>query len=201
MKLFKDTIDIDLKSFFRKKLPNYKDDFGIYLITGYQGTGKTYFSIYLATKINNDRKIVTNIKSLHIPNKKIEYFEKIDEIVNHIEENCVFIIDEISKKYTKECKQDKLFYSWLQQSRKRKRIVLLITQEYLQCPIWLRGVARYVFTTKKSPILPIFITYRGFAVLNEETKEWTVEPDKRYIYKRNFYISKYYDTFEPINTL
>lgn len=112
----------------------------------------------------------------------------------------IFIIDEISKKYTKDCKQDKLFYSWLQQSRKRRRTTILITQEYLQVPIWLRGVARFVYTTTKLPILPIFVTYKGYAVLNEDM-EWTVEPEERYIYKRNKYICHFYDTMEPINTL
>lgn len=138
---------------------------------------------------------------MHIPNRKIEYFEKIDDIVNNIEEDRVFVIDEISKKYTKECKQDKLFYSWLQQSRKRRRTTILITQEYLQIPIWLRGVARYVYTTSKIILLPIFKTYKGYAVLDEETKEWTVQPEEVYIYKRNKIITKLYDTMEPINTL
>lgn len=194
-------INIDLKSMFRKKPKNIKDNFGISLITGYQGSGKSYLSVYITYKyLESSRKIYTNIKSLKIPNREIEYFEKIEDIVENIEMDRIFIIDEISKKYTKECKQDKLFYSWLQQSRKRRRTVLLITQEYLQVPIWLRGVARFVYTTTKLPILPIFITYKGYAVLNED-KEWTIEPEETYIYKRNKYICEFYDTMEPINTL
>lgn len=193
--------NIDIKSMFKKKPKNIKDNFGISLITGYQGSGKSYLSIYITYKyLESNRKIYTNIKSLNIPNRQIEYFEKIEDIVGNIEMDRIFIIDEISKKYTKECKQDKLFYSWLQQSRKRRRTVLLITQEYLQVPIWLRGVARFVYTTTKLPILPIFVTYKGFAVLNED-KEWTIEPEETYIYKRNEYICKFYDTMEPINTL
>lgn len=193
--------NIDIKSMFKKKPKNIKDNFGISLITGYQGSGKSYLSIYITYKyLESNRKIYTNIKSLNIPNRQIEYFEKIEDIVGNIEMDRIFIIDEISKKYTKECKQDKLFYSWLQQSRKRRRTVLLITQEYLQVPIWLRGVARFVYTTTKLPILPIFVTYKGYAVLNED-KEWTIESEETYIYKRNEYICKFYDTMEPINTL
>lgn len=199
MKIF--NTNIDVKSMFRSKPKVIKDNFGISLITGYQGSGKSYLSIYILYKyLEKDRKVYTNIKSLKIPDREIVYFEKIDDIVDNIEMDRIFIIDEISKKYTKDCKQDKLFYSWLQQSRKRRRTVMLITQEYLQVPIWLRGVARFVYTTTKLPILPFFITYKGYAVLNENM-EWTVEPEETYIYKRNKYICNFYDTMEPINTL
>lgn len=200
MKFF--NYNIDIQSMFRKKPKQIKDNFGVSFLTGYQGSGKTYMAVYIAFKyIEPNRKIYTNIKSLHIPNRQIEYFEKIDDIVSNIEMDRVFIIDEISKKYTKECKQDKLFYSWLQQSRKRRRTTILITQEYLQIPIWLRGIARYVYTTTKICLLPLFITYKGYAVLNEDTKEWTVEPEEIYIYKRNKCITDLYDTMEPINVL
>lgn len=199
MKIF--NTNIDVKSMFRSKPKVIKDNFGISLITGYQGSGKSYLSIYILYKyLEKDRKVYTNIKSLKIPDREIVYFEKIDDIVDNIEMDRIFIIDEISKKYTKDCKQDKLFYSWLQQSRKRRRTVMLITQEYLQVPIWLRGVARFVYTTTKLPVLPLFITYKGYAVLNENL-EWTVEPEETYIYKRNKYICNFYDTMEPINTL
>lgn len=199
MKIF--NTNIDVKSMFRSKPKVIKDNFGISLITGYQGSGKSYLSIYILYKyLEKDRKIYTNIKSLKIPDREIVYFEKIEEIVDNIEMDRIFIIDEISKKYTKDSKQDKLFYSWLQQSRKRRRTVMLITQEYLQVPIWLRGVARFVYTTTKLPVLPLFITYKGYAVLNEDM-EWTVEPEETYIYKRNKYICNFYDTMEPINTL
>ena len=199
MKIF--NTNIDIKSMFRAKPKVIKDNFGISLITGYQGSGKSYLSIYILYKyLEKNRKLYTNIKSLNIPDRDIVYFEKIDDIVDNIEMDRIFIIDEISKKYTKDCKQDKLFYSWLQQSRKRRRTVILITQEYLQVPIWLRGVARFVYTTTKVPVFPLFVTYKGYAVLNEDM-EWTVEPEEVYIYKRNKYICNFYDTMEPINTL
>lgn len=199
MKLF--NTNIDFKSFFKKAPRKINDNFGVSLITGYQGSGKTYFAIYILNKyLEPNRKIYTNIKSFKNGKRNIEYFEKIDDIVDNINMDCIFVIDEISKKYTKDCKQDKLFYSWLQQSRKRRRTVLLITQEYLQVPIWLRGVARFVYTTTKLPLIPIFRTYKGIAVLNDD-KEWVVDPLETYIYKRNKVISNQYDTMEPINTL
>ena len=200
MKIF--NTNIDFKSMFKSKPKQIKDNFGVSFITGYQGSGKTYFAVYILVKyIEPNRKIYTNIKSLHIPNREIEYFEKIDDIVENVEMDRVFVIDEISKKYTKDCKQDRLFYSWLQQSRKRRRTTLLITQEYIQIPFWLRGIARFVYTTTKIAFLSIFKTYKGFAYLSEDTKEWEIDPQEIYIYKRNKYIASYYDTMEPINTL
>lgn len=193
---------IDVKSMFKLKLNQINDNFGVSFITGYQGSGKTYFAVYILVKyIEPNRKIYTNIRSLRIPGRDIVYFDKLDSIVNNIEMDRVFVIDEISKKYTKEAKQDRAFYSWLQQSRKRRRTTLLITQEYIQIPFWLRGIARYVYSTTKLKFLPLFKTYQGYAVLSEETKEWVVEPEKTYIYKRNKSIGKLYDTMEPINTL
>lgn len=199
MKLGKNIIDF--KSFTRKAPKKVKDDFGVAFITGYQGSGKTYFAVYNVAQFFKHLKIKTNIKSLNIPNCDIEYFEYLDDITDDIEEYCVYIIDEISKKYTKEYRQDKKFYSWLQQSRKRKRYVFLITQEYLQIPMWLRGIASVVYTTKKIPFTPIFKTIKGLPFLDEQTKEWGVEPINVIIYKRNIKFSKMYDTFEPVNVL
>lgn len=200
MKIFKN--NIDFQSFFKKKPKNIKDNFGVSFVTGYQGSGKTYFAVYILYKyLEPNRVIYTNIKSLNIPNRKIIYFEKIDDIVENVEMDRIFVIDEISKKFTKECKQDRLFYSWLQQSRKRRRTTILITQEYIQIPTWLRGVARYVYTTSKLKFFPIFRTYKGIAVLSELTKEWEVEPLETYYYKRNKFICEFYDTMEPIQTL
>ena len=85
-------------------------------------------------------------------------------------------------------------------SRKTKRIVFLIHQEYLQTPKWLRGVVQYVFTTHQFLFLPIFITYKGTPFLNDEL-EWCVSNDFVYIYKRTKKIGNLYNTFETVNTL
>lgn len=200
MKIFNTNVDVN--SMFKAKLPVINDNFAVVLMTGYQGSGKTYLSVYITYKyLEPHRKIYTNILSLKIPGRDIEYFERITDITDNIEMDRIFIIDEISKKYPKEAKQDMAFYSWLQQSRKRRRTVLLITQEYLQVPTWLRGIARYVYTTTKIKFLPLFITYKGFAYLDNETLDWRVDPEERYIYKRNKIIGSMYDTMEPINVL
>ena len=195
-------IDIDIQSIFKKGIKQKKEPFGVFLVTGYMGSGKTYFCVKFATDFISKYKIKTNISSLNIPNANIEIFKTLDTIYNDNEEYCLYIIDELGKKYTKEARADKDFYNFLQMSRKTKRIVLIIHQEYLQVPIWLRGVANEVFTTKKVRFFPsLFITYRGYAVLDEDTKEWTVDYTYRYIYKRTKKIASYYDTFETVATL
>lgn len=198
-------LKIDFPSFIKRGVPIVEDKWGCYFVTGFQGSGKTYFALYYLQRINTTNyKIKTNIKSLKIPNRKIEYFLKIDEIIRDTEENVVYIIDEISKKYAKNAPTDKPFYSWLQQSRKRGRIVMLITQDWKEVPMWLRRPARFMFTTKKFPIFPIFFTICGDALnqtLNELTLEWECPTLFIYIYKRNKSIAELYDTFEPINEL
>lgn len=195
--------NIDTSSLLKKGVPNITDDWGVYFITGYQGTGKTYFSVKIALNYL-DYKIYTNIKSLNIPGKEIHYFNTINEIENNTEEYCLFIIDEISKKYDKNTRTDTLFYGWLQQSRKRKRICVLITQEWKEVPMWLRRPARFMYNTKRIPLLPLFITYVGDALnqtYDKDTQEWLCPIVKAYIYKRNKCITDLYDTMEPINTL
>lgn len=192
-------IKIDFKSMLQRGIKNINDDFGIYLITGYQGSGKTWYSIYLMEKEKN-KKIYTNIKSYTSPRNEVHYFDRIEDITENVENNCIFLIDEVSKRYTKETKQDLKFYSWLQQSRKHKRYVYLITQEYIQIPMWLRGIANKVYTTSKVPFLPIFKTSLGVPVLTENY-EWGIDVFAIIFYKRTKYISSLYDTFESINNL
>lgn len=199
LKIFKNHIDV--KSFFKRGIKQIEDPWGVLLVTGYMGSGKTYFSVYAVNNLLPRLKIITNIHSLKIPNREIIYFDKMEEIINNFDPNCIFLIDEISKKYTKDSKQDKEFYSWLQQSRKVQRIVILILQEYLQTPTWIRSIAQTVYTTKKIPFLNLFCTNKGYAELDPETLDWYVVAQERFIYKRNKYITQLYDTFEPVPVL
>lgn len=146
------------------------------------------------------KTIFTNIKSYTSYRNDVRYFEKIEDIIDNVEDNCIFLIDEVSKRYTKDSKQDLRFYSWLQQSRKHRRYVYLITQEYIQVPTWLRGIANKVYTTSKVPFLPLFQTSLGIPVLNDNY-EWDIQTLAIIFYKRTKKISDLYDTFESINTL
>lgn len=194
-------VKIDYKSFLRSGIKSVDDDFFIRLITGYQGSGKTYLNIKLLHEEENDNRIIrTNIKSYKDKNKHIEYFDHINDILDDTDDNITYAIDELSKKYTKDSKQDLKFYSWLQQCRKHKRHVYLITQEYIQVPIWLRGIANTIYTTSKVPILPIYKTSLGTPLLNDNF-EWSIDEYLVIFYKRTKSISSLYDTFESINKL
>jgi len=198
MKILK--YDIRIDTLLKRGIKTIKDDFFIALITGYQGSGKNFFSCMIIDSLKN-RNIITNVHSLNIPNRKIHYFTKIEELYQINDDNCIVLIDELSKKYPKESKQDRAFYSWLQQSRKHRRYVFMITQEYIQVPTWLRGVANKVYTTQKMKFLPLFKTSLGNPVLNEDTKEWETENYLYFIYKRVKKYANMYDTFEVIDSL
>lgn len=203
MKIFK--YDIRLSTFLQKGVPNIDNPWGNIMITGFQGSGKTYLSIFLLKdliKSFKPQKIYTNINSLNL--KNIIKFKLLDDILDNTEENVIFIIDELSKKYTKNSPQDKKLYSWLQQSRKRGRIVILITQEWKEVPTWLRRPIRFMYTTHRLGLLPLFLTTKGDALnltYNIDTNEWECPVIDYIIYKRTKSISKLYDTFEPINDL
>lgn len=195
-------IKIDFKSIFHKGIKCVQDDFLVALINGSQGSGKSYYAVYQAEVIfSKPLTIYTNIKSYKSLKNKVVYFDTIEELYNNHDTHCMFIIDELSKKYTKDSKIDKPFYSWLQQSRKHHRYVYMITQEYLQVPNWLRGVANLSYTTKKLPFLPLMVTTLGVPELDKDTCEWGLHELAIRIYKRNKSIANLYDTFELINEL
>ena len=191
---------LDIKSIFRRGVKKINEPFAVFFVCGPMGSGKTYFCTKYASEVCSSYKIKTNIHSLVIPKAQIEYFTELSEIYNDTEEYTLYIIDELGKKFTKEAKADKDFYNFLQHSRKSKRIVFMIHQEYYQTPLWLRGPVQQVFTTSKIPLLPLFCTRKGIPYLNEEM-EWCIEPTEIYIYKRNKIITSYYNTFESVATL
>lgn len=207
MKLFK--YDIRLSTFLKKGLPKLDDSYGCYYICGKQGSGKSYFATYLTTRQNPKliNKVYTNMKSLNIPNLDINYFSKIEELYFNTEEYCIFVIDEIARKYNKNSKTDDQFYAWLNQSRKRKRIVIMITQEWRELPMWIRRPAKFMISTQKTPILNLFGIYTSILgdaenlIFNKDEGEYECPPLLYIIYKRNKQIADMYDTFEAINTL
>ena len=207
MKIFK--YDIRLNTIFKKGLPKIDDRYGVYYVTGRQGSGKNYYAVMLALQQNPElvNKIKTNIHSLNIPNRKIEYFTKISELYDDIDEYCIFIIDEVSKKYDRNSRTDTQFYAWLNQSRKRHRVVILITQEWRELPMWISSPAKYMISTRPTKILNIFGFYTSTVgdaenmIFNKDEGEYECPPIKYIIYRRNLKIANLYDTFEPINDL
>lgn len=205
MRLF--NLNIKINTFTKKGIKSKDTPWGCYMVTGFQGSGKSYFSCFYLMefikrlKFNN---IKTNIHSLKIPDTHIEYFTRIEQITDDTEKNCIYLIDELSKKYCKSSPQDKSFYSWLQQSRKRGRIVILITQEWKEVPMWLRRPIRFMFYTRRLGAFPIFVTTKGDALnctYNVDTNEWECPVLEYIIYKRTKQIASLYDTYEPITDL
>lgn len=208
MKIFK--YDVRFNTFKYKKAKVIDDRFGTYTISGKQGTNKSYYACYLITQQSKQKVnyIKTNVHSLNIPGYRIEYFTKIDEIYHDTDKNCIYLIDEISRKYKKNSPCDTQFYAWLNQCRKRNRIVILITQEWLELPLWLRRPVRYNLTSTKIPILTelfgLFLCRVGNGYdmkYNKDEGEYECPIIEQIIYKRNMYIANMYDTFEPINDL
>lgn len=205
----KDKFKIIWKTILKKGLPKIDDRFGCYFVTGRQGSGKSYFAVQLLllqdkSKVN---KVYTNVKSLNIKGYDIVYFNEITELYTNIDENCIFLIDEISRKYDRNSRTDTQFYAWLNQSRKRKRIVIMITQEWRELPMWIRRPAKFNLTTRPCPILSVFgfyLTTIGDSenmIFDKDESEYICPPIKYYIYRRTKQIAEMYDTFEAINTL
>lgn len=199
---------IEFNSFFKKGLPKIDDRFGVYFICGKQGSGKSYYAVKLL--LAQDKKtcasIYTNVQSLKIPGYNINYFTDIKDLYYNTEEYCIFLIDEISRKYQKNSPTDTQLYAWLNQSRKRKRIVIMITQEWRELPMWLRRPVKIMVSTHKNILsfLGIYTTVIGDGenlVFNKDEGEYECPPIKKIIYKRNQYIASMYDTFEAINKL
>ena len=181
----------EFSTFLKKGLPKIDDRFGCWFVCGRQGSGKNFQAIRLillqSPKLCN--KIYTNVHSLKIPGFKIEYFDKITDIYFNTDEHCIFLIDEVARKYNKNARTDDQFYAWLNQSRKRKRIVILITQEWKELPMWLRRPAKYMFTTYQNglcKLLNLYITSMGDAenmIYDKDEGEYTCPVIKKYLYK------------------
>lgn len=199
---------IEFKTLIKKGLPKVDDRFGVYFVTGRQGSGKTYYAVKLLLAQDKETcaSIYTNVQSLNIPNYNIKYFNTVQELYQNTEEYCIFLIDELSRKYDKNSRTDTQFYAWLNQSRKRKRIVIMITQEWRELPMWIRRPAKYMISTNRCFLsrFGIFKTTIGDAenmVFNKDEGEYECPPVKYIWYKRNKEIASYYDTFEAINQL
>ncbi len=207
MQIFK--YDIRFKTFFRKGLPKIDDRYGCYFVTGRQGSGKNYYATMLLLQQEKSivNKVYTNVHSLNIPGYDIHYFTDITTLYDNTDEHCIFLIDEISRKYDRNSRTDTQFYAWLNQSRKRRRVVIMITQEWRELPMWIRRPAKFMITTRPTRFLNRFGIYTSTVgdaenmIFNKEEGEYECPPIKYIFYKRNKRVASLYDTFEAINTL
>lgn len=192
----------DLKSFFKKRPTRLKEGFwNVVAITGRQGTGKTYVAVREVFK-NTPKtyKIKTNIKSLNIPDRNISFFDYLSNIFNDDDNNTIYLVDEMIKKYNKHSPIDKEFLSWLLQSRKHNRVFIFIYQDWKQCPTWLREVCNEIFiTSPKLFNLQCTQILDGRTLeLDNQTMQWFGETKGFIIYYRTLEICSMYDTLEVI---
>ena len=68
MKIFK--YDIRLNTIFKKGLKKVDDRYGVYFVTGRQGSGKTYYGVYLL--LNQDKELVNKTEFQEYITSKIE---------------------------------------------------------------------------------------------------------------------------------
>lgn len=195
--------DIRTDTFLKQGIKVNNEFYENLLITGFMGSGKTYFSIFYTLdllKKHQFNSIKTNIHSLKIPGQLIEYFNELEEVYNDFEDNCLYIIDELGKRYTRESKQDNNFYGWLQQSRKCHRYVICIHQSFKRIPIWLREPMNFVYITSRIPFSKFFKTsvIDAQEMVLDDNKEWTGPVRRVIIYKRNKFICDMYDTNERV---
>lgn len=137
----------------------------------------------------------------------VYYFSKVSQIYTSNDQYCLFVIDELARKYDKLSKTDTQFYAFLNQCRKMHRVCIMITQEWKELPMWLRRPAKFCITTQPVRLLNRFGIYKTVVgdaenmELDKDSMEWTCPPLKYIYYKRNLDIAKMYDTFEAINEL
>lgn len=191
-------IKINFRSMIKKAPPKLDEDYLDALICGYQGSGKSYFGIFNIEKYLSRKKVVyTNIKTYHSAIHEVKYLQSIEEVYEKEDDyNSIFLLDECGKTFPKDCRIDKKFYGWLQQSRKHNRHVFMIFQEYLMVPNWIRGVCNKVYITRNK--MGLCLTDVGTPMLDKDTYEWGIDNLGTYIYKRNKDIADLYDTRESI---
>lgn len=199
---------IEFKSLFRKGLPPIDDRFGVYFVCGRQGSGKSYYAVklLLAQDGKTCASIYTNVHSLKLPNYNVKFFDRVDELYTNTDEYCIFLIDEISRKWDKNSRTDTQFYAWLNQSRKRKRIVIMITQEWRELPMWIRRNARTISSLAKrvgvasnyfQPIKSLRASCRYLTHIDTEEKNKYNLSD---VVVSNSFMRKFYGAYDDLKT-
>lgn len=191
-------LKIDTESFLKKgvkRLP--QDNFGVYCFCGHQGTGKTLSAVKYAYEVQNNRKIWANF-NLNLPN--VQRFHNLSDIWDNTDENQLFIIDEVFKKYTKNSRVDKEFLSWLMQSRKSKRVVILIAQFWAELPLTLRRTCKRTITSHSLGNLQLNTWGDAEQMSWSDTEQDFVCPTTGFeLFKRNKIICNLYNTNERVN--
>lgn len=190
---------LDIKSIFKRGIHVSDSIYGVYAFVGFQGSGKTMNAVAFCRRnapMGGADKIHTNIDSLKIPH---HYVSQTGEL-NPSWRDCFVILDEVHKAYPKNSKTDQFFYSFLQESRKHHRVVILITQEWKEVPMWLRRPCKFIVGNRRlvANVLCEDIQDARTMKWSEEENDYVCDTIQRNIKKWNKCIAELYDTEETI---
>ena len=197
LRLFPTKIYLAVRTFFKKGIKITDNIYGVYCFTGFQGSGKTMNAVdFLLRNNKKGAKIYTNINSLKLPH---EHIKAVSEL-NPEWRDCFVVIDEIHKAYPKNARPDKFLYAFLQESRKHHRVVIIITQEWKEVPMWLRRPVKLIVVNKRliANILCEQIEDARTMKWSEIENDYVCDVVQRNIKKWNKEIAEKYDTEETI---
>lgn len=199
MRLWPTKIFLDLKSFVKKGIHIKDSIYGVYVFTGFQGSGKTMNAVEFLLRnapSGGATKIHTNIDSLNLEH---DYVTETGHL-NPSWRDCFVVLDEIHKAYPKNSKPDRFFYSFLQESRKHHRVTILITQEWKEVPMWLRRPCKLIVGNHR-----LFRNFIVEEIQDARTMKWSEEENdyvcdtiQKNVKKWNKCIAECYDTNETI---
>ena len=140
-------------SLFRRGVKINDDLFGVYSFCGKQGYGKTYFVFRWVWGWFDPSvwKIYSNVKSMK--GFDYTYENDLDVILENREKNVIFVIDELAKKVENNPRYIDKVITWLGQSRKHNRIVIITAQEWLMIDHRIRW-----FVRRNVDVQPVFST-------------------------------------------
>ena len=212
MYTFKNKIHLDFASFFKKGFRKISNKFGVFCYTGKQGTGKTYSAVdfCIKRKLENDYRIITNVKSFNIFSDTI-YMENIMDIIKYCtrfkenEENVLIFFDEIFTVLEKGGSLAREVLSFISQLRKRGIIFVTTAQEWAEINITLRRYVRFQISCN---MISLPITNTAIIVnqvndgdklrWNNDLQEFVAPIIQTNIAKGKLSVIESYDTYETI---
>lgn len=202
--------NVSQKTVFAKSITH--SDFSV--ILGKQGKGKTYSAIkfLIEQKLENDYKIITNVKSFNVFSDTL-YMDNILDIIDYCknfkenDENVIIFFDEIFTILEKQTKINAEILSFISQLRKRKIIFVTTAQEWSEINITFRRYVRFQIQCNMIS-LPVFKTALIYNVHNDgdtikwnnDTQDWEAERMFAKFGKGMKSIIESYDTYETIAT-
>lgn len=195
-------IKIKWRTFLRKGMAVYNNQFGVYCFCGKQGRGKTY-SVREFLEDYKDKKIYANLTS--IKGLKYYYISNFEELLQlRNEHDCIIFYDEIFTALTKNTKMTTDVLNFLSQMRKRKIIFITTAQEWLEINLTLRRYCRYQIECNIRTICGRSFLIKQFYDAEQMkydnlANEYVAPLLSTTISKMNIKIANSYDTFEQIN--